>query len=93
LFAYVKNAHKIRISEHPKVANKLHLKRRRSNTQQLFDARNDGECYVDPTASKFINLNKQELLKKKELITMIYGFDTGSFEEINCKDKEAFVEK
>lgn len=51
------------------------------------------KCYIDPSASKFINLNKQELLIKKELITMIYGFDTGSFEEINCKDKEAFIKK
>jgi len=55
--------------------------------------KNNGECYADTSASKFINLNKQELLKKKELITMAYGFDTGSFEEINCKDKEAFIEK
>jgi len=51
----------------------------------------DGECHIDQTASKFINLNKQELLKKKNLITMTYGFDKGSFEEISCKDKEAFT--
>jgi LmbE family N-acetylglucosaminyl deacetylase len=52
--------------------------------------RNGEECYIDPNANKFINLNKQELLKKKELITMIYEFNKGSFEEISCKDKEAF---
>lgn len=77
-FAYVRNAYKIRISEHPKVA------------KQLFDIKNGGECYIDLNANKFINLNKQELLKKKELITMTYGFNKGSFEEISCKDKEAF---
>ncbi|MBM3234057.1 PIG-L family deacetylase [Candidatus Pacearchaeota archaeon] len=49
-----------------------------------------GECYIDLSAKKFINLNKQELSKKKELITMIYGFGNGSFEETSCKEKEAF---
>jgi LmbE family N-acetylglucosaminyl deacetylase len=52
----------------------------------------NGECYIDPSAVKFINLNERELLNKKKLITMEYGFSLGGFEEINCKDKEAFKE-
>lgn len=48
------------------------------------------DCYIDKNADKFINLNQIELLKKKEIIEMIYGFQKGSFEERNCRDKEAF---
>jgi hypothetical protein len=54
------------------------------NTDTGFD------CYVQESADKFINLNKIELLKKKEIIKMIYGFHEGGFEERNSRDKEGF---
>jgi len=54
------------------------------NTDTGFD------CYADKNADKFINLNEIELLKKKEIIKMIYGFNDAGFEERNCRDKEAF---
>lgn len=53
------------------------------NTDTGFD------CYVDKNADKFINLNQIEFLRKKEIINMIYEFHKGSFEERNCRDKEA----
>jgi hypothetical protein len=50
-------------------------------------------CYIDKNADKFINLNKIELLKKKEMINMMYGFNIGGFEERNCRDSESFLIK
>ncbi len=48
------------------------------------------DCNIDKSADKFINLDKIELLNKKRIIEMIYRFKKGSFEERNCRDKEAF---
>ena len=57
------------------------------NTDTSFD------CYIDKNADKFISLNQIELLKKKEIIEVLYGFQKGGFEERNCRDKEAFNQK
>jgi len=53
----------------------------------------DSECNVNPNADKFIKLNNFELLTKKDLIQNFYGFKKNSFEEKNCKNREAFIEK
>ena len=61
-----------------------YLKKSAANTDTGFD------CYAQENADKFINLNKIELLEKKEIINMIYGFKKNGFEERNSRDREAF---
>lgn len=61
-----------------------YIQKSSQNTDTGFD------CYVRENADKFINLSKIELLKKKEIIKMIYGYHEGGFEERNCRDREAF---
>jgi len=61
-----------------------YMKKSAPNTDTGFD------CYMQENADKFISLNKIEMLKKKEIIKMIYGFHEGGFEERNCRDKEGF---
>ncbi|MFA5259425.1 MAG: PIG-L family deacetylase [Candidatus Pacearchaeota archaeon] len=62
-----------------------YLKKSAANTDTGFD------CYAQENADKFINLNKIELLRKKEIINMIYGFHKKGFEERNSRDREAFL--
>lgn len=40
----------------------------------------------------YFKLNDKELEEKKKIITEVYGFEKGSFEEKNCGD-ESFIEK
>ncbi len=47
-------------------------------------------AYPNSDAHKFISLNNSEYLEKKRLITKIYGFQRGGFEERCCRKKEAF---
>jgi len=47
-------------------------------------------CYAYKNADKFINLDKINLLMKREIVQKIYGFQKGSFEERNCRESEAF---
>ncbi|MFA5174028.1 MAG: PIG-L family deacetylase [Candidatus Pacearchaeota archaeon] len=61
-----------------------YVKKSAPNTETGFD------CYVDKSATKFINLKKVEFLMKKEMIKEIYGFSEGGFEERNCREQEAF---
>ncbi len=49
------------------------------------------DCYADKNAIKFINLNKFEILAKKNIIENIYGFQKGGFEERNSKESESFI--
>ena len=47
-------------------------------------------AYPKKNSDRFINFNENLLKKKKELIQNAYGFDKNSFEEICCRDMEAF---
>ena len=47
-------------------------------------------CYAAKKSDKFINLGKFVFKKKKELIQDVYGFKKNSFEDVCCKNKEAF---
>ena len=63
------------------------------NKNKKYNSKNSdtpSDCYADKTADKFINLNKIELLKKKEIIRMIYKFEKGGFEERNSREFESF---
>ncbi|MEM0465373.1 MAG: PIG-L family deacetylase [Candidatus Pacearchaeota archaeon] len=48
------------------------------------------DTYAYQNADKFINLNEIEFLAKKNIITNLYGFSKGSFEERNCREFESF---
>lgn len=48
------------------------------------------DIYAYKSADKFINLNEIEFLTKKKLITNLYGFQKGGFEERNTREFEAF---
>lgn len=61
-----------------------YLKRESKGTETGFDS------YANKSANKFINLSSIELLKKKDLIQNIYGFQKGSFEERSCRKFESF---
>ncbi|MFH1359197.1 MAG: PIG-L family deacetylase [archaeon] len=50
-----------------------------------------GYCICDSNANKLINLDEVEFLEKKKLITEVYGFENGGFEEKSCGDKESFL--
>lgn len=50
-------------------------------------------CNYDSNASKFINLNNFEFLRKKYLIHTIYGYPIGGFEEKSSGKIESFNEK
>ncbi len=47
-------------------------------------------CCADKNADKFIRLNSIQLKKKKRLITKIYGFKKGGFEDLCCRGEEGF---
>jgi LmbE family N-acetylglucosaminyl deacetylase len=53
-------------------------------------SRRGDRCYVNKTSDKFIKLNKTQLKLKKDLIRNLYGFSEGGFEDLCCKDIEAF---
>jgi LmbE family N-acetylglucosaminyl deacetylase len=48
------------------------------------------DSYAYKNADKFIKLNEIEFLSKKKLITNLYGFSIGGFEERNSRKFEAF---
>lgn len=50
----------------------------------------NGFCSINSDADKFIKLDSPTFSKKKHLITQIYGFSNGSFEEQCCGQREAF---
>lgn len=50
----------------------------------------NGFCYINPKADKFIRLDNATFSKKKYLIIDVYGFRKGGFEEECCGRKEAF---
>ncbi|MFZ5955263.1 MAG: PIG-L family deacetylase [Nanoarchaeota archaeon] len=50
----------------------------------------DKLCYPNPESNKFINLGTRVFMKKKFIITKIYGFNKGGFEEQCCRNAEAF---
>ena len=49
-----------------------------------------GYCICNSNATKLINLNEVEFLKKKRIITDVYGFEKGGFEETSSNKKESF---
>ena len=57
----------------------------RKNADTGFDV------YVNKNADKLIKLNTFELLKKKQLIHEVYGFEKGGFEERTCRKWESFT--
>ena len=57
----------------------------------LFAYEMSGEfCRARESAKRFIYLLPDEVERKKNLIQKIYGFKKNSFEEISCKETEAF---
>jgi len=55
-----------------------------------YDNKN-GSCFSSKKADKYIYLLDSEFKKKKELITNVYGFKKGSFEESVCSNQESFT--
>ncbi|MFA5060954.1 MAG: PIG-L family deacetylase [Candidatus Pacearchaeota archaeon] len=53
-------------------------------------SRRGAHCYAKKSSDKFIRLQSTDLVKKKNLIKQVYGFDENSFEERCCKKVEAF---
>jgi len=70
--------------------NKLKSKKTFLFSYQKKENNYQGYCICNSNASNFIKLNNQELSMKKELITDIYGYQKGGFEELSCSDTEAF---
>lgn len=69
------------------------IKRKELTCKKLFFfsyKKNNGFCNINPNADKFIILDNPTFSKKKHLITEVYGFPKGGFEEKSCGDKEAF---
>lgn len=60
-------------------------KKRKNNHQ--------GYAVCNSNANKFIKLNLHEFKEKKNLITNIYGFGKGGFEEMSCGKIESFKEE
>jgi LmbE family N-acetylglucosaminyl deacetylase len=53
-------------------------------------SRRGSQCHAKKNSDKFIRLQCNNLIKKKNLIKQVYGFDKNSFEERCCKKVEAF---
>ncbi|MAG50594.1 hypothetical protein CL621_03055 [archaeon] len=69
------------------------IKRRELKCKKIFYfsyQEKDGFCSINPNADKLIKLDSSTFSKKKYLITGVYGFSKGSFEEKCCGQKEAF---
>ena len=47
-------------------------------------------CYAKKNSDKFIKLDKSHLKLKKKIIRKIYGFKKNCFEDLCCRDAEAF---
>ena len=84
--------HKRHIEVHKAVKEMLEKEELKCKELFVFDYRrkNRKGCEANPSAEIFFDLSKKELEKKKFLITSIYGFVRGSFEEISCGEREAF---
>jgi len=52
-----------------------------------------GFCYANKNSDNFIKLSSNQLKKKKNLILSVYGFRKNSFEDICCRNAEAFNAK
>lgn len=83
--------HRRHIEVHGAITEMLNDKSLQSKEVLFFAYTKRGEdCYVDSSANKFISLSNLEWDMKKGLITKIYGFRDGSFEEKSSKNEEAF---
>ena len=52
-----------------------------------------GFCYANKNSDNFIKLSSNQLKKKKNLIISVYWFGKNSFEDICCRNAEAFKVK
>jgi len=50
-------------------------------------------CCAKKKSDKFIKLNDSQLKLKKKIIQQIYGFNKNGFEDLCCRDTEAFLIK
>jgi len=76
---------------HNAVKQLIKEKELRTKQTMFFSYQKKGSyAYPNSNAHKFISLTYPEYLEKKRLITQVYGFQLGGFEEICCRKKEAF---
>ncbi len=73
------------------------VQNRSLSTKKLFtfSYRKKGElCYANQSSDKFIKLDESQLRLKKKIIQEVYGFHQGGFEDLCCRNTEAFkIEK
>ena len=50
-------------------------------------------CYAKKNSDKFIKFNESKLKLKKKIIQETYGFNKNGFEDLCCRDTEAFLIK
>lgn len=94
IFTHGKNGeygHKRHVDVHKAVVKMLKEKKLQCNKLFFFSyARNARDCAPRANSDKFINLSALTFMKKRNIITDIYGFKRDSFEEKCCKDTETF---
>ena len=96
VFTHGKNGeygHKRHINVHKGVLQMLKDKSLSAKKVFFFSYLMKGRiCYANKNADRFIKLNKPQLESKKKIIKGVYGFNKGSFEDLCCRNKEAFKE-
>ena len=83
--------HKRHIDVHNAVVEMLEKKDLSCKKVFFFSYRKKGGiCCANKFSDKFIKLNKNYHKKKKLIIIKVYGFDKNSFEDLCCRNIEAF---